>query len=366
MAQDFTPSPVASDDATARWRSHFSVAISLIAVGIGLYLVWLTSSSLLILFAGVLFAAFLDACTRALRPILPIARIWRLSLVILILTLLSAWGIFRGAVGLPEQVRSLISVMDAQLDFLQQRLLAYGIEMFGPDGGRDFSRFFPGDTQLFGHAQFAVGTATSFLAGLIVIVFVGLLFSFDPAVYRESIVLCVPPRRRPRVRQVLDEMGGALRMWLVAQCVRMLLMFVAVWIALYALQLPGAFLLAVQAGVLNFIPYLGPILAGIPIALVAMPLGVPMLVWAVGIYTVIQTIEGYVIGPLIQRRAASIPPAWTLVGIVLIGALFGTLGIALAMPLMALARIAILRFYVEDWLGDAVTAPVEPEPAERS
>jgi predicted PurR-regulated permease PerM len=58
------------------------------------------------------------------------------------------------------------------------------------------------------------------------------------------------------------------------------------------------------------------------------------------------------VGPLIQRSAANIPPAWTLIGIVLLGALFGTLGIALGMPLMAITRIAAMRFYVEDWLGD--------------
>jgi predicted PurR-regulated permease PerM len=77
-----------------------------------------------------------------------------------------------------------------------------------------------------------------------------------------------------------------------------------------------------------------------------------MLIWAVGIYTVIQSIEGYVIGPLIQRRAVELPPAFALVAIVLFGSLFGVLGIALAMPLFAIGRVAVLRLYVEDCLGD--------------
>jgi len=112
------------------------------------------------------------------------------------------------------------------------------------------------------------------------------------------------------------------------------------------------FLLGAQAGLSNFVPYLGPILAAIPVALVAMPLGLSMLIWEVGIYTVIQSIEGYVIGPLIQRRAVELPPAWALVAIVLFGSLFGVLGIALAMPLFAIGRVAVLRLYVEDYLGD--------------
>jgi predicted PurR-regulated permease PerM len=77
-----------------------------------------------------------------------------------------------------------------------------------------------------------------------------------------------------------------------------------------------------------------------------------MLIWAVGVYTVVQSIEGYVIGPLILRQAVEIPPAWTLVAIVLFGSLFGVMGIALAMPLLAVGRVAVLRFYVEDCLGD--------------
>jgi predicted PurR-regulated permease PerM len=129
-------------------------------------------------------------------------------------------------------------------------------------------------------------------------------------------------------------------------------MTACVWLALYLLGLPGPFLLGAQAGLSNFVPYLGPILAAIPVGLVAMPLGLSMLIWAVGIYIVIQSIEGYVIGPLIQRRAVELPPAWALVAIVLFGSLFGVLGIALAMPLFAIGRVAVLRLYVEDYLGD--------------
>jgi predicted PurR-regulated permease PerM len=242
--------------------------------------------------------------------------------------------------------------MDAQLDILQQRLLVVGVDLFGPEEGRDFSRWFPEHDKLFGHAQTAVGTASSILANTLIVVFLGLLFSLDPQTYRDGAVLLVKPSSRDRVRSVLDEMGAALRSWLVGQLIRIVLMTAFVSLALYLLGLPGAFLLGAQAGVSNFVPYLGPILASIPVALIAMPLGVSMLIWGVGIYTAIQSIEGYVIGPLIQRRAVELPPAWTLVAIVLFGSLFGVLGIALALPLFAIGRIAVLRFYVEDWLGD--------------
>jgi predicted PurR-regulated permease PerM len=81
-----------------------------------------------------------------------------------------------------------------------------------------------------------------------------------------------------------------------------------------------------------------------------------MLIWSVGIYTVVQSIEGYIIGPLILRQAVEIPPAWILVAIVLLGSLFGVIGIALAVPLVAIGRVAVLRFYVEDCLQDKTPA----------
>jgi predicted PurR-regulated permease PerM len=337
---------------SAGWPNNLAIGLILFGAAVGLFLVWQMASSLLVIFAGVLFASFLDACARALNPIIPLSRAWRLTLVILILTALVALGIVWGAGKLPEQMRFLVRVMDAQLDVLQQHLLTFGVDLFGPDGGRDFSRWFPDHDKLFGHAQTAVGTATNILANTVIVLFLGILISFDPQAYREGLVLFVKLPYRDRVRDVLNEMGRVLRLWLVGQVIRMLLMTICVWFALYLIGLPGPFLLGVQAGFSNFIPYLGPIVAAIPIALVAMPLGLSVLILAIGVYTVVQSIEGYVIGPLIQRQVVEIPPAWTLVAIVLFGSLFGVMGIALAMPLVAIGRVAVLRLYVEDCLGD--------------
>ena len=333
-------------------RFTLAEALGVLAVVLGIFIVWRTSSSLLVIFAGILLASFIDSCALALGRIVPVGRVWRLSLVIVVMAGLMVIGAVSGARKLPEQAGLLIRVMDTQLDVLQQNLLAFGVDLFGPEGGRDFSRWFPDHDKLFGHAQSAVGTTASVLANTLVVLFLGLLFSFHPSAYRDGVVLLVRPSSRQRVAGVLDEMGDVLRSWLVGQLIRIVLMGVCVWLALYLLGIPGAFLLGAQAGASNFVPYLGPILAGIPIGLVAMPLGLSKMIWAVGIYTAIQSIEGYVIGPLIQRRTAQLSPAWTLVAIVLFGSLFGALGIALALPLFAVGRIAVLRLYVEDWLGD--------------
>lgn len=343
-------------------RGLLTTGFALIAACLVLFLVWQTASSLLIIFAGVLFAAFLDACARALAPILPFNRTSRLTLVVLLLSILSAVGLAWGAGKLPEQTRLLLKVMDAQLDVLQKHLLSYGVDMLGPEWGRDFAQWLLSDQgRLLSHAQVLLGGASSFLTALLVILFLGILFAFDPASHRDSLVLLIKQSYRPRTRAVMDEMGNIMRLWFVGQLIRIVIMTLCVWLALYLIGLPGPFVLGLQAGLSNFIPYLGPIVAAIPIALVAMPLGLSLLIWAIVVYTIIQSIEGYVIGPLIQRQAIAIPPAWTLVAIVLLGALFGVMGIALAMPLVAVGRVAIIRFYVEDYLGDSLKQTITSE-----
>ena len=336
------------------WRANLLASgLALLTVAVLLFLIWQMASSLLIVFAGVLFAALLDAAARALAPIVPLGRPWRLTLVLLLLGALLGFGLAWGAGKLPEQTRLLLNVMDTQLDILREHLLSYGVDLLGPEWGRDFAQWLLSNQGRFlSHAHFLLGGASSLLTGALVIVFLGILFAFDPSGNRESLVMLVKPSYRARTRAVMDEMGSVLRLWFVGQLIRIILMTMFVWLALYWIGLPGPLVLGLQAGLSNFIPYLGPIVAAIPVALVAMPHGVSLLIWAVVVYTIIQSIEGYVIGPLIQRHAVETPPAFTLVAIVLLGGLFGVIGIALAMPLVAVGRVAIIRFYVEDYLGD--------------
>lgn len=205
-------------------RSPLATALIVLSAAVGLLLVWQTSSSLLVIFAGILFASFLDACARALGSVMPVGRVWRLTLVVIILTMLIVLGNIWGAGKIPDQARVLIGVMDAQLDVLQQRLLSVGVDLFGPDGGRDFSRWLPDLDRLFGHAPTAVGTTSGILANTLVVLFLGLIFSFDPRAYREGFLLLVKPSSRGRARAVLDEMGRVLRLWLVGQLIRIVLM----------------------------------------------------------------------------------------------------------------------------------------------
>jgi predicted PurR-regulated permease PerM len=327
-----------------------------LAVASGLALVWYGASSLLLLFAGILFAALLDACTRGLGRLLPASRRTRYGLVVFLLTagaiLLLSWALAR----LPDQARFLLAVLDKQLGVLERELESFGIELFGPEGRQGLSQFLADPGRLFGHVHYAVAGAYVVMMDTVVIVCLGLFFGARPAAYRDGALTLFPRSARPRLRAVMDEMGRMLRNWLLGQLLRSTVIAILLATAFHAFGVPGATLLGLQAGIANFVPYLGPLIAAFPVALAAMPLGLPALAWIMIVYFVIQTIEGFVLAPLIQKGAVDVAPAWTLFAIVILGAFFGGMGIALAAPLVAVGRIAVLRFYVEDWLGDRPTA----------
>jgi predicted PurR-regulated permease PerM len=340
-----------SPTGAARQLSLASPLIVL-AVVAGLAIVWFYASSLLLLFAGILFAAFVDACTRGLAPLIPLSRTWRFGLVVLVFLSVTGFAIGWGLVRLPDQAHLLLQVMNTQLDILERHLADFGVDLFGPDGRQDLSRFLADPGRLFGHVQHAVSGAYVVAMNAIVIVCLGLFLAAHPRSYREGVLRLLPLGARPRVRDVMDEMGGMLRSWLLGQLVRSGVVAAILWLVLQFLGVPGAPLLGLQAGAANFVPYLGPMIAALPVALAAMPLGLSSLAWAMAIYFCIQTVEGFVIAPLIQKGSVNVPPAWTLFAIVILGAMFGILGVALAAPLLAVGRIALLRLYVEDCLND--------------
>merc|ERR1711969_36119 len=118
-------------------------------------------------------------------------------------------------------------------------------------------------------------------------------------------------------------------------------------------SMPNAFLLALQAGLLAFIPTLGPFIAGIPIVLVGLSESVSMALWGLGVYVLVQAVESNVSQPIAQRYTSALPPALTLGSQAVFGVLLGTLGIALAVPLIAVIMVFVRELYVKDTLGGA-------------
>ena len=162
-----------------------------------------------------------------------------------------------------------------------------------------------------------------------------------------TLLLLVPPASRQHYREVLDEAGETLRHWLLGQSLTMTLIALFVWIGLMLVGVGPALLLGLQAGLLAFVPTLGPLIAGIAIMLASLAFGFWGVIGALGVYLAVQTLESYLLTPIIQKRAISVPPAILFASQIILGLLFGLYGLALATPLAAIARVFILRLYVE-------------------
>ena len=257
-------------------------------------------------------------------------------------------GLGRLRIGAPmgQIARTLEKQLHAFRAALENFSLRTRADPTAPDGGGLFEKLLPDPDRIWGGARNAFSAAFGIVGSAIAIALIGIFAAADPYIYRRGIIALMPADERRRVGDVLDEVGEVLRWWLIGQLVTMAIISVTVAFALTLLGIPGALLLGLQAALLNFIPYLGPFLAAVPILLAAIPLGISMIVGNGNLFR--HPVEGYALMPIIQKQAINLPPVLTLVSIMLFGALFGGAGIAMATPIVAAIRVAMLRLYVED------------------
>ncbi|HET9199563.1 MAG TPA: AI-2E family transporter, partial [Dehalococcoidia bacterium] len=122
---------------------------------------------------------------------------------------------------------------------------------------------------------------------------------------------------------------------------------------------PAALALALLAGLAQFVPLIGPIVAAVPALLIALSEGWQIVLWTLMLYVAIQQVESNVITPLVQRQAVSLPPAVTLFAVVAFGLLFGPLGLLVAPPLAVVALVAVKKLWVRETLGEPTEVPGE-------
>jgi predicted PurR-regulated permease PerM len=164
--------------------------------------------------------------------------------------------------------------------------------------------------------------------------------------------------KRGRAAEVLDELGYSLRWWLVGQLVSMVVLSTQLTLGLWLLGVPLAFTLGFLAALLTFVPYVGAVISTIPAVLIAWTESGSMALAVLALYIVVQNLEGYAITPIIHQKAVHIPPAVTLFSQMLMGIMWGALGVVLATPLAAVALVLVRKIYVEDVLGDSLEMPL--------
>lgn len=189
------------------------------------------------------------------------------------------------------------------------------------------------------------------LSSLVILLALGLFAAFNPGLYRNGLLKLFPDPLRQRMDRALGAIALSLRWWFLGQLVSMLLLGVTVSIGLLVIGVDVWLGLGVLTALLTFIPFLGPLIAAVPILLAGFAEGTQVGLIVLVFYLIVQNIEGNIVVPMIQQRAVHVAPALMIATQVLMGVLFGVMGLILAAPLTVVAMVAVNKLYVEDVLG---------------
>ena len=376
---------VSADD---RLRARNDLAWSISVGGIGIVIfaallifTWNFAATLFLIFAGMLLGVALNAMTHLLGYVIRLPHALRLTVVCLVLAGMLSGVVFLGGATIAKQATVLSDTIKSQLVNVKAFLEKNGIDTSYLELGnigtpaasstRETSvtsaapvpHNLPSAGAIASGGGAIVSQTLKVLLGTVsavgnffIVLFLGLAFAAQPAVYRKGLLYLAPARHRVRATAIVDRIGETLERWLIAQIVTMLAVFFVTWLGLTIIGIQSAFILGIQAGLLAFIPTIGALIGGLIVVLASLASG-----WVAGfsalvLFMGVHALESYILTPIIQRHALDIPPATLFAFQILLGVVFGIWGLALALPLMAIAKVMIDHFKAERSPADAATA----------
>lgn len=333
---------------------YVGIAVSVVIV---LVLLWYAIDVVLLAFIGVLLAILLRAPAEWLSERFGLKEHWSLALVGFTLLIVLGVGAVVFGRGIAVQALALIDripeIVQAFKDELGQSEVGARVVTLVESSGM----FSGGDGQFIGRGLGLIGSTFGAVANVLIVLFFAVFMAAQPAPYVEGVLFLVARRRRDRVREVLLEIGRVLRRWLVGQSFLALCVALLTGTGLVLLGAPFPFALALLAGLMEFVPYIGPFVAAVPAIMVGFAEGPQLALYIALLFLAVQMIESYLLAPLVQQRAVHLAPAAILFAQVLMGAIVGALGVAVATPLAAAVMVAVSMLYVEDALGDKNAKP---------
>ncbi len=327
------------------------VVLGLIALAL---LLWRVAYALLLAFGGVLLAVLLRGLARKVRDWTPLGIGWSMAVVgVALVGLIVLVAALLGpsvSAQLGELGDTLTQGMSKVRDYLQER--PWGQELLS-----GMTQGAPQGSDLLRAAATVFASALDAVLALVLVIFAGIYFAAAPAVYSDGLVRLLPKGRQARAKEVLDATGKALWLWLLGQFVIMVIVGVLTAVGLLIVGVPLALALGFVAGLLEFIPFIGPIVAAVPIILVALTADPQTALYAALVILAIQQVESHLLAPIVQRKAVTLPPVLVLVGTIALTLLFGPIGAVFATPLLVVVLVVVEMLYMEDTLGQRVDVP---------
>jgi predicted PurR-regulated permease PerM len=351
------------------WRSSDLLRAFMLFFGtwVALRFLWMTRSIILVVILSVLFAITVSRGVDVLER-------WRIRRAIgTILILAAVFGVLIGsgfvvAPALEQQTRELIQKFPAALRRVEAQIRRQPLAKAALDAAtpppaqakpqgeatqeeqqqRGSGGALRGQAGQFAQMLFPfLSNSLEAIAGIIVVIFLTAYMAADPGLYREGLLALVPPRRRSKADALFDELGDLLHRWLIARLAAMVIVGLATYGALALLGIPAAGSLGLIAGLLEFIPFVGPIAAAVPAVAMALVAAPTKALYVIILFTVLQQLEGNLLTPLLMKNRLDVPPAITIVAVAALGLVFGVLGMLIAEPLSAAVLLSVRRLYVE-------------------
>ena len=373
-----------SADNRLQARGDLAWAISVGGIGVVgfaalLLFTWYFAATLFLIFAGMLLGVALNAMTKLLGRAVRLPHSLRLAIVCVVLAGLLSGAGFLGGATIAQQATVLSDTIKSQLVTVKAFLERNGIDTSYFDIGNasatpaGSTTATPGATAA-PHNLPSAGTIASsggaivsqtlkLLLGTVsavgnffIVLFLGLTFAAQPSVYRSGLLFLAPARHRARATIIVDHIGETLERWLIAQILTMAAVFLVTWIGLLIIGVQSSFILGVQAGLLTFIPTVGALLGGLIVVLASLASGWVAAASAFVLFLGVHALESYILTPILQRHALEIPPATLFAFQILLGVVFGIWGLALALPLMAIAKVMIDHFKADEIVPEAAVA----------
>ena len=365
-----------SKDEQLKTRSDLAWAIAVGGIGVVLFsaalvFTWYFATTLLLIFAGMLLGVGLNALTNALGRRVHLPHAARLAIVCIVLAALFAGVAYLGGATIAEQASVLSNTIKSQISHVRSFLENHGIDtsVFDLGNATTAASSSSGDTApapasnqnshgplpnagalassggaIVSQTFKLLFGAISAVGNIFIVLFLGLAFAAQPGVYHDGLLFLAPAKHRLRATLIIDRIGETLERWLIAQIIVMIAVGIVTWIGLALIGIPGSFILGIQAGLLAFIPTVGAIIAGVVVVLASLASGWVPALSALILFLGVHAMESYVLTPLLQRQALDIPPATLFAFQILLGVVFGIWGLALALPLVAIAKVMIDHF----------------------
>lgn len=238
-----------------------------------------------------------------------------------------------------------------QLKVLQNNLPTYSAvlqEKLGSSwmGNIDVANFFNGLLTDNGETSVVSRTFGVFngILGFLTVLVISFYLVAEEKGMKEFIAALIPHQHQTFTVELLEKIQHKMGLWIIGQIILSLSIFVLTWIGLTLLGVKYALFLALLAGLLEVVPYIGPFLSAVPGIFFAFIQNPTLAVVVALLYLIIQKTEGYVLVPKIMEKTVGTSPLVVLVALLIGFKLAGIVGLLIAVPLASAITVVVNEF----------------------